>query len=79
VKVVDDQVGLVFKITLLLCRATGVDFGFVANHRWEEGIGCQDEVTQFISYLIVTRDHESTFLAPKSMMDAELPSAAITM
>jgi hypothetical protein len=57
VKVADNRVGLRFKVILLLCWATcWVDFGFLANHRWEEGLGLQ--VTQFILYLIVTRDHE---------------------
>jgi hypothetical protein len=53
VKVADDQVCLVFKVVLLLCGATEVNFEFVAHCRWEEGlVGCQ--VTQFIFFLAVT-------------------------
>jgi hypothetical protein len=60
-----------------LGRATGVDFGFVANRRGDEGLGGQ--ITQFVLDLVVLRDHETTFLASQGMPDAELLATAVTM
>jgi hypothetical protein len=56
---------------------TGVDFGFVANCQGDEGLGGQ--ITQFVSDVVMARDHETTFLVPKSMLDAKFLTAFITM
>jgi hypothetical protein len=76
-KVAHNWVLLRFKVALLFSGATWKDCGFVTNSGWEEGLGCQ--ITQFVSYIIVTKDNETAFLAPWGMMDTKLLPATITM
>jgi hypothetical protein len=66
-----------FSVVLLFCGETKEDSGFVVNRGREEGLGC--EITLFVSYLIVTLDNETAFLAPQGMTDTILLSATVTM
>jgi hypothetical protein len=67
-EVVCDWAIWVSQSTHRLGGVTGVDFGFIANQQGDEGLGGQ--ITQFVSDLVVSRDHESAFLAAQGMLDA---------
>jgi hypothetical protein len=75
---VHNRVLLRFKVVLIFCRAAWKDFGFIMNCGWEEGLECQ--IAQFVSYLVVTQENETAFLASQDMTDTKLlPAATITM
>jgi hypothetical protein len=76
-EVASDGAIWVIQSTHWLGGVTGEDFGLVTNHRGDEGLGGQ--IAQFVLDLVVSRDHETAFLASQGMPDAKLLATAVTM
>jgi hypothetical protein len=72
-----NRVVLAFLVFCPCCGVTVVDCWLVANGRGRKGLG--SKVTQFVSYLVVTRYDKIACLALKCMADAELLQASIKM